>query len=247
MRYLVLSDLHANLQALEAVMGAVPAGAYGRVLVLGDLVGYGAAPNEVVEMIRALDPLVAIRGNHDKVACGIDTPDEFNAIARQAVLWTVRTLTPDNRDYLRSLPAGPLPVGQKIEVCHGSPGDEDEYIFDGADAALAFERLMRPVCLFGHTHLPVAFVRERHRIETRLPDDAGRIVLDIEPDRLYLVNPGSVGQPRDGDRRASFALVDDESGEIEVRRVPYCVELAQQAIRDAGLPLALANRLGAGR
>jgi len=122
MRYLVLSDLHANLQALEAVMGAVPAGAYGRVLVLGDLVGYGAAPNEVVEMIRALDPLVAIRGNHDKVACGIDTPDEFNAIARQAVLWTVRTLTPDNRDYLRSLPAGPLPVGQKIEVCHGSPG-----------------------------------------------------------------------------------------------------------------------------
>jgi len=135
----------------------------------------------------------------------------------------------------------------RVDVCHGSPGDEDEYIFDGADAAVAFERVLRPVCLFGHTHLPVAFVRQRHRIETRLPDNAGRIRFDIEPDRLYLVNPGSVGQPRDGDRRASFALVDDESGEIEVRRVPYCVELAQQAIRDAGLPLALANRLGAGR
>jgi len=247
MRYLVLSDLHANLQALEAVMGAVRADPYDRVLVLGDLVGYGASPNEVVEMVRAMDPLVAIRGNHDRVACGIEAPDEFNAMARQAVLWTVKSLTPDNRDYLRALPSGPLPVGSKIEACHGSPIDEDEYIFDGADAAMAFDRVMRPVCLFGHTHLPVVFVRERHRIEAHLADEGGRLTVDVEPDNWYLVNPGSVGQPRDGDPRAGFALVDDESGEIELRRIPYPVELAQQAIRDAGLPLALANRLGAGR
>jgi len=247
MKYLVLSDLHANLQALEAVTGAVPAGAYDRVLVLGDLVGYGAAPNEVVEMVRAMDPAVVIRGNHDKVACGIEAPDEFNAMARQAVLWTVKALTPDNRAYLRALPAGPLPVGPRLEVCHGSPADEDEYIFDGEDAAVAFERITRPVCLFGHTHLPVVFARERTRIEAHLPDARGRIEVRVAPDVWYLVNPGSVGQPRDGDPSASFALVDDESGTVEIRRVPYPVELAQQAIRDAGLPLALANRLGAGR
>ena len=228
-------------------MGAVPAGAYDRVLVLGDLVGYGASPNEVVERVRAMDPLVVIRGNHDKVACGIEAPDEFNAMARQAVLWTVRTLTPDNRDYLRALPAGPLPVGRRLEVCHGSPGDEDEYIFDGADAALAFDRVTRPVCLFGHTHLPVVFARERSRIEAHLPDDRGRAAVDVEPDAWYLVNPGSVGQPRDGDPRAGVALVDEESGGIELRRIAYPVALAQQAIRDAGLPLALANRLGGGR
>jgi len=247
MKYLVLSDLHANLQALETVMGAVPAGAYDRVLVLGDLVGYGASPNEVVEMVRAMDPLVAIRGNHDKVACGIEAPDEFNAMARQAVLWTVKTLTPDNRDYLRALPAGPLPVGPRLEVCHGSPGDEDEYIFDGADAAMAFDRVTRPVCLFGHTHLPVVFALERSRIEAHLPDERGRIEVRTDPDTWYLVNPGSVGQPRDGDPRAAFAIVDDESGDIELRRIVYPVALAQQAIKDAGLPLALANRLGAGR
>jgi len=247
MRYLVLSDLHANLQALETVMGAVPAGAYDRVLVLGDLVGYGASPNEVVEMVRAMDPLVVVRGNHDKVACGIEAPDEFNAMARQAVLWTVKTLTPDNRDYLRALPAGPLPVGTRLEVCHGSPGDEDEYIFDGADAALAFDRITRPVCLFGHTHLPVAFARERSRIEAHVPDQRGRVTVRVAPDTWYLINPGSVGQPRDGDVRAGFALVDDDAGTVELRRVDYPVALAQQAIRDAGLPLALATRLGAGR
>lgn len=247
MRYLILSDLHGNLQALEAVMRAVPAGEYDRVVVLGDLVGYGASPNEVVEQVRELHPLAIIRGNHDKVACGLESPHEFNVIARQAVLWTVGALTPHNREYLCALPAGPLPVGARIEVCHGSPDDEDEYIFDGADAALAFEHLTRPVCLFGHTHLPVVFVRDRHRIETRLADGVGRLVIDVDPDCRYLVNPGSVGQPRDGDVRAAFALVDDDAGTIELRRAVYPVSLAQQAIRDAGLPLALAARLGAGR
>jgi len=247
MRYLVLTDLHANLHALEAVLAAAPAGTYDRVVILGDLVGYGAAPNEVVERVRALDPLVVIRGNHDKVACGVDSPDEFNAIARQAVLWTHRTLTAGNQEYLRSLPAGPRLVGDRIEVCHGSPADEDEYIFDGADAAIAFDAVARPVCLFGHTHLPVAFVRGRRRLEARLPEEGDITLVTFEPDHLYLVNPGSVGQPRDGDPRAAFAILDDEAGGIELRRVVYPVDAAQQAIRDAGLPPVLATRLAAGR
>ena len=124
---------------------------------------------------------------------------------------------------------------------------EASYIFDGADAALAFDRITRPVCLFGHTHLPVAFARERSRIEAHVPDQRGRVTVRVAPDTWYLINPGSVGQPRDGDVRAGFALVDDDAGTVELRRVDYPVALAQQAIRDAGLPLALATRLGAGR
>ncbi len=247
MRYLVLSDVHANIQALEAVLGVVPAGAFDRVLVLGDLVGYGADPNAVVDRVRALDPLLVIRGNHDRVACGIDEPLEFNVMARQAAVWTFRALTAGNRDYLRALPAGPRFVGARLEVCHGSPVDEDEYLFDTTDAAGAFEHVDRPVCLFGHTHLPVAFVRGRRRLSAVLPDGGDTMALTFEPDTLYLINPGSVGQPRDGDARAAFALLDDEVGEVQLKRVPYSIDEARRAILDAGLPPALAHRLAAGR
>ena len=239
--------MHANIQALEAVLAAVPAGAYERVLVLGDLVGYGADPNAVVDCVRALDPLLAIRGNHDRVACGIDEPLDFNAMARQAAVWTLRTLTDANRDYLRALPAGPRHVGARLQVCHGSPADEDEYLFDPTDAAGAFEHVDRPVCLFGHTHLPMAFVRARRRVFAVVPDPGETTSLAIEPDTLYLINPGSVGQPRDGDARAAFALVDDEAGAVELRRVPYAIHEARRAILEAGLPPALAHRLAAGR
>lgn len=247
MRYLLLSDVHGNRHALEAVLAAAPPASFDRVLVLGDLVGYGADPNAVVDRVRALDPFIVIRGNHDKVACGLEPPDEFNQIARQAVLWTLKTLTDENREYLRALPAGPCAVGERAQVCHGSPVHEDEYIFDGADAAAAFGHLERPVCFFGHTHIPVVFVRSRQRLEAQVPSGEETTVLHLEPETLYLVNPGSVGQPRDGDARAAFAVFDDGTGEVALRRVPYPVEQAQEAIRTAGLPAVLANRLAAGR
>jgi len=247
MRYLVLSDVHANLHALDAVLAAAHPTSYDRVLVLGDLVGYGAHPNEVVARLRALDPYMVIRGNHDKAACGIDAALEFNATARQAALWTLETLTDEHRAYLRELPAGPQFVGDRIEVCHGSPLDEDEYLFDAGDAARAFEAILRPLCLFGHTHLPGVFLRGRRQNLALVPDAAGETLLALEPDTLYLVNPGSVGQPRDGDSRAAYALVDDSASEVLFRRVPYAVDQAQAAIRTAGLPAVLANRLALGR
>ncbi len=247
MRYLVLSDVHANIQALDAVLAAAPADRFDRVLVLGDLVGYGADPNAVVDRIRALDPLLVIRGNHDRVASGLDDPLQFNAMARQAAAWTLRTLTPANREYLRALPVGPQPVGTRLEVCHGSPLGEDEYLFDATDAAGAFEHVERPVCLFGHTHLPMVFTRARRRQFAAAPDPDEAVSVAIEPDALYLINPGSVGQPRDGDARAAFAFVDDEAGEVELRRVPYAIEGASRAILAAGLPPALAHRLAVGR
>ncbi len=156
MRYLVISDIHGNLEALDTVL-TVLEGRYDKVLVLGDLVGYGADPNSVVDRVRALEPHMVIRGNHDKVAAGLDDGESFNAVARSAVLWTYEALTPANREYLTKLPAGPQAVDDLLEICHGTPFDEDAYLFDDLDALRAFEASSRPVCLFGHTHVAVGF------------------------------------------------------------------------------------------
>src|SRR5688572_25429835 len=135
MRYLILSDIHANLEALESTLSA--AGEWDAVLVLGDLVGYGADPNAVIDRVRALPNATIIRGNHDKVACGIDTVESFNHLARHAISWTATTLTPARRAWLADMPAGPAIIDELVEICHGSPFDEDAYIFDDLDARRA--------------------------------------------------------------------------------------------------------------
>ena len=155
-RYLVISDIHGNLEALDTVLTVVE-GRYDKVLVLGDLVGYGADPNAVIDRVRELEPHCTIRGNHDKVAAGLDDGESFNSVARSAVLWTYEALTPANREYLTKLPAGPQAVDDLLEICHGTPFDEDAYLFDDLDALRAFEAASRPVCLFGHTHVAVGF------------------------------------------------------------------------------------------
>lgn len=243
MRYLILSDIHANLDALEAALAAAD-GLWDRALVLGDLVGYGAEPNEVIDRILALDPAAVIRGNHDKAACGLDDGENFNQVARFAAGWTDRQLTPVHRDYLRALPSGPLAIDEQLEICHGAPFDEDHYIFDGADAGRAFAAVARPLCLFGHTHLPVIFVARDNGIGGDVPDDERR-TLEIDVGARYLVNPGSVGQPRDGDPRAAFAVYDGAT--LVFKRVGYDVGKAQRKIIAAGLPQSLANRLAIGR
>ncbi|HXH06739.1 MAG TPA: metallophosphoesterase family protein [Vicinamibacterales bacterium] len=245
MRYLLLADIHANFDALEAVLAAA-AGTYDRLLALGDLVGYGAEPNEVVDRLRRLDPAASVRGNHDKAACGLADLTEFNPIARESIEWTVERLTAENLDYLRGLPAGPLAVGARAELCHGAPFDEDFYIFDGSDALRAIHAARHPICFFGHTHVQVAFLYSASAFEARLP--AGeRVTLTDRDDQSLLVNPGSVGQPRDGDPRAAFAIYDDEARTIVLQRVSYPIERAQRKILDAGLPRALAMRLALGR
>jgi predicted phosphodiesterase len=245
-RYLILSDLHANLEALEAVLAAAPPASHDRVLVLGDLVGYGADPNAVIERVRALEPAAIIRGNHDKVASGIEDASNFNHLARQAAEWTSAALAPAHREYLRQLPAGPVIVDDRLEICHGAPFDEDAYVFDAGDAARALEGAGRPLCLFGHTHLPVAFMQSRDLFDLVVPGP-GDTTIGLRPDWRYLINPGSIGQPRDGDPRAAFATFDDDRMEIVLRRVSYSVEAAQAKIRAAGLPANLARRLALGR
>jgi predicted phosphodiesterase len=246
MRSLVISDIHGNLDALETVL-AVLEGRYDDVLVLGDLVGYGADPNGVVDRVKALNPRAVIRGNHDKVAAGLEDGESFNAVARSAVLWTFEALTPENREYLLTLPEGPVVIDELLEICHGTPYDEDAYLFDELDALRAFETATRPVCLYGHTHVAVAFRYSDSLDIVAGPGDTAGVCLSFSPGARYLINPGSVGQPRDGDPRAGAAIVDKEQRQIELFRIPYPIEEAQRKIRLAGLPDVLAKRLSVGR
>lgn len=247
MRYLVISDLHANLEAYDTVMEAATTLGWDRVVVLGDLVGYGGDPNAVVERIRALAPYALIRGNHDKVGSGIETADGFNAVARSAIRWTYDTLTPDNRSWLADLPAGPVDVDGAFEICHGTPFDEDAYVFDDLDALRALHAAERPLCLFGHTHVQVGYSLARNQFAVETNGDARPFDIALKPDTKYLINPGSVGQPRDGDPRAGYAIVNTGAGTVSIHRVRYPVAKAQARIIEAGLPDILAERLAVGR
>jgi predicted phosphodiesterase len=241
--YLILSDIHANLEALEAVL-ADAEGRYDCVLCLGDLVDYGADPNPVVERLREQCTAI-VRGNHDRAASNTESLVQFHAAARSAAIWTRRNLSDENRRFLAQLERGPLrveePLGQFLMV-HGSPADEDEYVVEPHMAARFYGVLEQRVTWFGHTHLQGGFLLA--------PGGAASIprerTLQLEPDYFYMVNPGSVGQPRDGDPRAAYALFSMEQQTVEFRRVAYDIDAAAAKIRAAGLPEVLAARLFAG-
>jgi len=216
-----------------------------QVLVLGDLVGYGAEPNAVIDRLRDLPIAAAIRGNHDRAACGLDDGENFNEVARASAAATARILTARNREYLKELPAGPLAVSALTEICHGTPFDEDTYVFDEMDAVYSLRAASRPLCLFGHTHAPFGARLTGEDLEF-VDVSPGESIGVVAGQRL-LVNVGSVGQPRDGDPRAGYGILDEEARTITCYRVEYPIERAQSRIREAGLPEALARRLGLGR
>ena len=258
MRYLVISDIHANLEALEATLEAT--NNCDRVLVLGDLVGYGADPNAVIDRVRALPTAAIIRGNHDKVSTGIDGIEGFNPVARSAVEWTAGALTTENRAWLATLPQGPVLVDDLTEICHGTPYDEDQYVFDQADALRAIRSAQRPLCLYGHTHVPAVYtLKERHApgrqsrslrediVEGTAPVRDSPFGITLDGHFRYLVNCGAVGQPRDGDPRAAYGVLDTAARSVTIMRTPYDVAAAMAKIVAAGLPDVLARRLGAGR
>jgi predicted phosphodiesterase len=247
LRYLILTDIHANLEALEACLADAEPRGCDETLFLGDLIGYGADPNAVVERIRGIEPVAMVRGNHDKVVFGMDQAEGFNAVARSAAAWMLETLTPANRDWVAALPQGPQSVDDLIEICHGAPYDEDAYIFDEADARLALNTSRRQLCLFGHTHYPVTFELSDMSFTSAGPAVESEAHLDLRDGVKYLLNPGSVGQPRDGDPRAAYAIVDTQAKRVELFRLMYPLEVTQRKIIDAGLPEILARRLGAGR
>jgi diadenosine tetraphosphatase ApaH/serine/threonine PP2A family protein phosphatase len=245
MRHLVISDIHANLEALDAVLA--DATGFDRTLVLGDVIGYGADPNAVVERLRSLPDVTFIRGNHDKVGTGLESVNGFNHLARQAIQWTASTLTAENRAWVAALGRGPMEIDDLVEICHGSPFDEDAYIFDELDVRHAFTATTRRLCLFGHTHVPAAFAITGTTLTAVGPPRGTRFQLDLEPETRYLVNCGAVGQPRDADPRAAYGLVDTDLASLTVKRIEYDVALAQAKILTAGLPEVLAHRLAVGR
>ena len=251
MRILVLSDIHSNLEALEACLAAAPA--HDLVVNLGDSVGYGANPNEVIARCRALGK-VFVRGNHDKAVSGLMDLAEFNAAAGLATLWTRDQLTAENLAWLRKLPQGPVQIDELpgIQLVHGSALDEDEYLVSVRDAIEPLMTDVVPVTFFGHTHLQGGFVAqgeisEAYRPGYRTVGQAESSDWPLRRDLRFLINPGSVGQPRDGDWRAAFAVFDTDAWVVSFHRVPYNLRIAQEKILAANLPQRLATRLATGR
>jgi predicted phosphodiesterase len=251
LRILLLSDIHANLEALEACLAAAPA--FDLVANLGDVVGYGASPNEVIDRTRALGKIF-VRGNHDKAATGLLELDDFNALAAAAAIWTRAQLTPQHYEWLHSLPQGPIPLegSPDTQLVHGSPGDEDAYVVSISDALVPLITLTNPITFFGHTHLQGGFFAngssaDGFRPEYRTVGKAESVSLQLKSATRYLINPGSVGQPRDGDWRAAFALFDTDTQVVHFHRTPYNLKAAQDRIFAANLPARLATRLAAGR
>ena len=246
MNALVISDLHSNEPAFRAVMKHVRRKRFDHVVCLGDFVGYGAQPNQVLDELRSLPgKKIFIRGNHDRVVASDGDARGFNSAARAAVLWTRDHLSRTNRRLIDNLTPGPVAVGDLL-FCHGSPMDEDEYLFNESDARMIFSKFNARIAFFGHTHLPVVieFDPVRERIDFHFVRSTKRIRL--RPDRRYLINPGSVGQPRDRNPELSFLLFDEEKGTAQFYRLEYERELAQEAILRAGLPRILADRLSWG-
>jgi len=251
-RLLILSDIHSNLEALDACLRT--AEACDQFVNLGDIVGYGADPNAVIERVRPYGGLV-VRGNHDHATLDAAELESFNPIAAQAVQWTRQNLAAGNLAWLRQVPPGPVyePGLSGVEFVHGSPAGEDEYILSEVSGRTAFAASSAQLIFFGHTHIQCALEHKEDSIRVIYPNyafkrgKAERCDLPLEDETRYLVNPGSVGQPRDGDWRAAFAIYDSAKHQVSFWRVPYDVDLAQQKIVSAGLPFRLASRLREGR
>jgi len=248
---LLLSDIHANLEAMEACLAAAPA--FDFVANLGDVVGYGASPNDVIDRCRGLGKIF-VRGNHDKAATGLLELDDFNPMAAAAAVWTRDQLTPEHMEWLRSLPQGPIGLERvpTAQLVHGSPGDEDMYVVSIGDALVPLITVDTPITFFGHTHLHGGFFAngssvDGFRPEYRTVGQAESVALQLKSGTRYMINPGSVGQPRDGDWRAAFAVFDTDSQIVHFHRTPYNLKAAQDRIFSANLPARLATRLAAGR
>ena len=243
MRYAVLGDLHANLTALEAVLTALEAEDVDALLSVGDVVGYGAAPREVIGLLREVGA-TAVKGNHDAAVTGELDPRWFNPFARAAVDWTRATLTSEELTWLENLPL--VAHLEHCAVAHGTPVQPErfDYVQCTEDADPSLDGLAERVCFVGHTHVPVTILRL-----SDAPDRTSYTVdaaVDLSEAAVALVNVGSVGQPRDEDPRAAFGLFDSEAGRFELRRVEYDVERESARIRAAGLPDVLADRLHLG-
>jgi len=245
MKYLIFSDVHSNLEALLAMKSFAQKKKIDAYLFLGDLVGYNASPNECIQQFQNLSPLYMIRGNHDKAVSGHDSLHSFNPIAAAAIIWTRDALNTQNKLFLMNLKKGPQEVNQEITICHGAPYDEDYYIFGPFDAVEAFYHFSTKICFFGHTHLPRIYTKRNNMVEELIVEQE-KFQIKIEEGARYLINPGSLGQPRDRNIKSSFLIFNTTTRKITFYRISYDYRLTQSRILEAGLPPALADRLSLG-
>jgi predicted phosphodiesterase len=247
--YAIISDIHANLEALRAVLAEIHRLGVDDILCLGDLVGYNADPDGCFREMLSRAGLT-VRGNHDRAVAGLMDLAWFNDAAKQAVLWTRTHCDKAVLEGLQKLPRGPISPGEGVLMCHGSPFDEDEYVVDPGSVGESYRCLdaKHPgirFCLLGHTHVPMVMVRRKGRNKATAARESGSV--DISPGDVLLINPGSVGQPRDGNSMASFGILDTTRLVYRNLRVAYDVREAQRKIARAGLPAELAHRLAGGR
>jgi diadenosine tetraphosphatase ApaH/serine/threonine PP2A family protein phosphatase len=242
MRIAVISDVHANLEALTAVMHNIEKSNIERVFFLGDIVGYGVDPNKCIRLICDLCE-IKLLGNHDYVAMGLQGADQFNVMAKESIMWTQKMLKRKSVERMSDFDMEATFLD--YYMTHASPEDPSDwnYLFSESDAARGFERFTQSVCFVGHSHIPGVFVmRPDGTIGMQTPDS-----FTVSPDHRYIVNVGSVGQPRDGNRDACYVIVDTNESNFEFRRVPYDLSTAQNKMRKAQLPEFLITRLESGQ
>jgi len=241
LRYALISDIHSNLEALSAVLDSLGRESIDKYICLGDIVGYAANPNKCTQLIKGVAD-ASILGNHDSAAIGTTSTEGFNPLARKAISWTMKELSSENKKYLESL-AVSLEVEDSLSV-HSSPSDPSmwRYVFSTDDAKMEFHHFKHAVCFIGHSHQPVSFVYSKRRVVLDT-----RVELDIEDGNRYIINVGSVGQPRDLDARAAYVIYDTDKDMVQIKRAEYNVETARKKIIEAGLPRFLGDRLLLGR
>ncbi|MGB2600136.1 MAG: metallophosphoesterase family protein, partial [Candidatus Omnitrophota bacterium] len=241
MIYIIFSDVHGNLEAFDAAVKSMPDAKDKKLLCAGDIVGYGANPNECIDKVISLGA-PSIKGNHESAALGQTDISIFNRSAAEAVRWTMKQLTPDGNAYIESLPL--IHEEPSFTMVHGTlhdPGDF-RYMLTNVEATRTFEVLEKKICFVGHSHVPAVFSLEDGRVDLSFKNK-----VKLKKEAKYIINVGSVGQPRDGDWRACYCVYDSGKEEVELRRVEYDIETAQKKIIDAGLPRMLAERLAFGR
>lgn len=244
MRYLIFSDIHSNLEAFEEMLNQQAVKEADKFLFLGDLVGYGASPDETINRFRELQNTYCIRGNHDKVIANLESSSLFNPVAAFSAEWSKLHISESNQSYLKQLKTGPETIDHFITICHGSTFDEDYYVFSMFEAVESFKFMDTAIGFFGHTHFPVIYLLRNEKIDIVPLSQDTKIKLD--PNTRYLINPGSIGQPRDKNPKPSFIIFDSSKKEIHFKRFSYKISETQQKIRAAGLPEILASRLESG-
>jgi predicted phosphodiesterase len=244
MKYLIFSDIHSNFEAFEALLLCTPVKEADKHLFLGDLVGYGANPNQTINLFKEIENIYSIRGNHDKVIANLESSSLFNPVAAFSAEWSKLQISEDNQVFLKQLKKGPEVVDHFITICHGSTFDEDYYVFSMFEAVESFKFMETSIGFFGHTHFPVVYLLRNEKIDIVPLTQETKIKLD--PNTRYLVNPGSIGQPRDKNPNPSYIIFDSNKKELHFKRFTYNIKETQRKIREAGLPEILASRLESG-